>query len=66
MYELTGEQRYAQAAETIRRGFDDYPRNKYGIFYHSKRIQQLWVDGVYMGQMFLARYAKTMGHPEAL
>ena len=64
MYELTGEERYAKAAEIIRRGFDDYSRNKYGIFYHSKRIPQLWVDGVFMGQMFLARYAKTMGHPE--
>jgi len=64
MYELTGEQRYARAAETIRRGFDDYPRNRLGIFYHSHSIRQLWVDGVFMGQIFLARYAKTMGHPE--
>ena len=64
LYELTGEQRYARAAETIRRGFDDYPRNAHGIFYHSVTIPQLWVDGVFMGQMFLARYAKTMGHPE--
>lgn len=64
LYELTGEQRYAQAAETIRRGFDDYPRNAHGIFYHSVNIPQLWVDGVFMGQIFLARYAKTMGHPE--
>lgn len=64
LYELTGEQRYARAAETIRRGFDDYPRNAQGIFYHSRTIPQLWVDGVFMGQIFLARYAKTMGHPE--
>ena len=64
MYELTGEERYAKAAETIRRGFDDYPRNKYGIFYHSKSIPQLWVDGVFMGQIFLSRYAKTLNHPE--
>ena len=64
LYELTGEQRYACAAETIRRGFDNYPRNAYGIFYHSVTIPQLWVDGVFMGQIFLARYAKTMGHPE--
>ena len=64
LYELTGEQRYARAAETIRRGFDSYPRNKHGVFYHSHSIQQLWVDGVFMGQIFLARYARTMGHPE--
>lgn len=64
MYELTGESRYAKAVETIRRGFDDYPRNKHGIFYHSRSIPQLWVDGVFMGQIFMARYAKTMNHPE--
>ena len=64
MYEQTGEQRYALAAEHIREGFMDYPRNKHGIFYHSRSIPQLWVDGVFMGQIFLARYAKTLGHPE--
>lgn len=64
LYEQTGEERYARAAETIRRGFDDYPRFDNGMFWHSARIRQVWVDGVYMGQIFLARYAKTMGHPE--
>ncbi len=64
MFELTGERRYARAAETIRRGFDDYPRTAYGMFYHSRSIPQVWVDGVFMGQIFLARYAKTLGHPE--
>ena len=64
MYELTKEARYAKAAETIRRGFDNYPRNKHNMFYHSHTIPQVWVDGVFMGQIFLARYAKTLGHPE--
>ena len=64
MYELTREARYAKAAETIRRGFDDYPRNKYGMFYHAHGIPQVWVDGVFMGQIFLARYARTLGHKE--
>ena len=64
LYELTGEQRYARAAETIRRGFDEYPRFDNGMFWHSARIRQTWVDGVFMGQIFLARYDKTMGHPE--
>ena len=64
LYELTGEARYAKAAETIRRGFDTYPRFDNGMFWHSARIRQVWVDGVFMGQIFLARYARTMGHPE--
>ncbi|MCR4824347.1 MAG: glycoside hydrolase family 88 protein [Bacteroidales bacterium] len=64
LYEQTGEPRYAIAAETIRRGFDLYPRFDNGMFWHSVRIRQVWVDGVFMGQIFLARYARTMGHPE--
>ena len=64
LYEQTGEGRYAKAAETIRAGFDTYPRFDNGMFWHSRGIRQVWVDGVFMGQMFLARYAKTMGHPE--
>ncbi|MCR4860633.1 MAG: glycoside hydrolase family 88 protein [Bacteroidales bacterium] len=64
LYELTGETRYARAAETIRRGLDAYPRFDNGMFWHSARIRQVWVDGVFMAQIFLARYASTMGHPE--
>ena len=64
MYEQTGESRYAKAAERIRRGFDEYPRLENRMFYHARRAPQTWVDGVFMGQIFLARYARTMNHPE--
>ena len=64
MYEQTGEERYAKAIEKIRRGFDDYPRLDNGMFYHARSIPQTWVDGVFMGQIFTARYARTMKHPE--
>ena len=64
MYEQTGEARYAKAAERIRRGFDTYPRLDNKMFYHGRNTRQTWVDGVFMGQIFLARYAKTMNHPE--
>jgi rhamnogalacturonyl hydrolase YesR len=66
MYEQTGEERYRKAAETIRHGFDNYPRTDYGLFWHSASMpSQAWVDGVYMGQIFLARYGKTVGDSEA-
>ena len=64
MYEQTGDERYAKAAERIRRGFDDYPRLPNQMFYHGRGTPQAWVDGVFMGQIFMARYAKTMNHPE--
>lgn len=64
MYEQTGERRYALAAEKFREGLRTYPRTAKEMFIHGVRMPQVWVDGVFMGQMFLARYAVTMNHPE--
>lgn len=64
IYEQTGEAKYAKAAEKFREALRTYPRTEEGMFIHGVRMPQVWIDGVYMGQMFLLRYAKTMGHPE--
>jgi rhamnogalacturonyl hydrolase YesR len=62
MYEQTGLEKYKIAAQTLRNGFDNYKRNSDGGFWHSYGTEkQMWIDGVYMGQIFLARYAKTVG-----
>ena len=64
VYEQTGEDRYAKAVEHFRDGLRAYPRTSLDMFVHAAHLPQVWVDGVYMGQMFLVRYAKTMNHPE--
>ena len=62
LYEYTKDPRYRKAAQTIRRAFDDYPSNRDGGFWHSKRLNgQQWIDGIFMGQMFLIRYGKSIG-----
>ena len=62
LYENTQDERYKKAAEKIRRALDDYPRNRDGGFWHNKRmIGQMWIDGIFMGQMFLMRYGKSIG-----
>jgi rhamnogalacturonyl hydrolase YesR len=62
MYEQTGLERYKVAATKIRDGFRHYPRNSDGGFWHADWAKhQMWVDGVFMGQMFLARYGRTIG-----
>jgi rhamnogalacturonyl hydrolase YesR len=62
MYEQTGLKKYRIAATRIRDGFRDYSRNSDGGFWHSDWAKhQMWVDGVFMGQMFLARYGKIVG-----
>jgi rhamnogalacturonyl hydrolase YesR len=62
MYEYTKEERYLRAAKKIRKAFDTYPRNSDGGFWHAKSLKgQMWIDGVFMGQMFLIRYGKSIG-----
>jgi len=62
MYEQTGLEKYKIAATHVRDGFNTYPRTNNGLFYHAAWTPgQAWVDGVFMGEIFLARYAKTIG-----
>jgi len=62
LYEETRDARYRKAAETIRHALDTYPRNADGGFWHNQRMNgQMWIDGVFMGEMFLMRYGKSIG-----
>src|SRR5262245_51512530 len=62
IYEKTGEEKYRLAADKVRRAFDDYPRNSDGGFWHGRRLpHEMWIDGVFMGQMFLTRYGCVIG-----
>ena len=62
LYEYTHDQRYKKAADQIRRAFDDYPTNSDGGYWHSRGMNgQMWIDGIFMGEMFLIRYGKSIG-----
>jgi rhamnogalacturonyl hydrolase YesR len=62
LYEHTRDERYRTAATAIRKAFDTYPRNPDGGFWHNPRLTgEMWVDGVFMGQMFLIRYGSLIG-----
>lgn len=62
MFEHTGEEKYRIAAGKIRDQFDDYPRNADGGFWHSRHLpHEFWIDGVFMGGMFLTRYGAVIG-----
>ncbi len=67
MYEQTGFEKYKIAATHIRQGFENYPRAGNGLFLHASEPwakDQVWVDGVFMGQIFLARYGSLIGDSE--
>ena len=58
LYEKTQEQKYKKAADRLRAQLKKHPRTSEGAFWHKQRYPwQLWLDGVYMGMPFLARYS---------
>lgn len=60
----TGDPRLLRACEQIRRAFEDYPRNEDGGFWHGRGLTgEMWVDGVFMGQMFLSKYGAYLTDP---
>lgn len=61
LYEQTKLEKYKIAATTIHQAFAHYPRNADGGFWHGDWAKhQMWVDGVFMGEMFEARYGAAM------
>ena len=65
VYEHTADLRYRLAADKIRQAFEDYPRNSDGGFWHARSLPyEMWIDGVFMGQMFLTRYGAVIGDRE--
>lgn len=53
--DLTGDQHYARAVEEAYHILDDYPRTITGNFWHKDIYpNQVWLDGLYMGQPFYA------------
>jgi len=60
LYEQTKDERYKVAASQLRRQLEHHPRTTEGAFWHKKKYpSQLWLDGVYMGMPFLARYSRA-------
>lgn len=64
LYELTKKEKYKTAIMTLREQMKNHPRTREGGFWHKKRYpSQMWLDGLYMGTPFLARYAKDFDEP---
>ena len=58
LYRVTGKEKYWKAATLLREQLGGQPRTKEGGFWHKKIYpDQMWLDGLYMGQPFYAEYA---------
>lgn len=65
LLEETGDERYRAAADTLFDQLQHQPRTSEGSFWH-KRIypDQVWLDGLYMGSVFYARYCALVGRSD--
>lgn len=62
LYNVLGSEKYYKAANTLRAQLNDQPRTASGGFWHKKiYVDQMWLDGLYMGDTFYSRYATAMG-----
>ena len=58
LYKVTGQQKYFKAATLLWDQLQQQPRTKEGGFWHKKIYpNQMWLDGLYMGEPFYAEYA---------
>lgn len=61
LYKVTGQQKYLLAATKLYDQLQKQPRTREGGFWHKKIYpNQMWLDGLYMGEPSYAEYAKLM------
>jgi len=64
LYKNTHDLKYKMAIDTLRDQMRTHPRNDDGGFWHKKIYpHQMWLDGLYMGSPFLAKYASEFNEP---
>ncbi|SHM24720.1 glycoside hydrolase family 88/105 protein [Chryseobacterium polytrichastri] len=57
LYEKEKKEKYLKALQTLRSQIDGQPRTSEGGFWHKKIYpNQMWLDGLYMGEPFYANY----------
>ncbi|NDP26879.1 MAG: glycoside hydrolase family 88 protein [Flavobacterium sp.] len=60
LYETTKEKRYLTAMQTLKKQLEGQPRTSEGGFWHKQLYtNQMWLDGLYMGEPFYAQYTIT-------
>ena len=62
LYRKTGKEKYRKAIELLRGQLAEQPRTDTGNFWHKKIYpDQIWLDGIYMAQVFYVLYGKEFG-----
>ena len=62
LYNMTGKEKYRKAIELLHEQLLNQPRTSTGNFWHKKIYpEQIWLDGLYMAQVFYVRYVQEIG-----
>ena len=63
IYQETKEEKYKKALQLLRTQIDNHPRTREGVFWHKEIYpEQIWLDGLYMGATFYAKYVNEFGN----
>jgi unsaturated rhamnogalacturonyl hydrolase len=67
LYRVTQDPRYYKAAKFLHDQMQKQPKNASGGYWHKQIYpNQMWLDGAYMSEPFLATYARTFNQPDDL
>ncbi|MCB0659101.1 MAG: glycoside hydrolase family 88 protein [Saprospiraceae bacterium] len=65
LYRETGEPKYLSGIQNLKKQLEWQPKTRDGGYWHKLRYPwQMWLDGLYMGEPFLAEYARDFQTPE--
>jgi unsaturated rhamnogalacturonyl hydrolase len=63
--QLKGKEKYRKAADLLWKQLENQPKTKEGGYWHKKRYpNQMWLDGLFMGEPFAAEYSLLFNHPQ--
>lgn len=62
LFDMTGKEKYLKAIERLHSQIVEQPRTNTGNFWHKQIYpNQIWLDGIYMAQVFYVRYQLKNG-----
>lgn len=62
LYRMTGKEKYKKAIFLLNEQLQKQPRTETGNFWHKKIYpHQVWLDGIYMAQVFATRFSDEFG-----
>ena len=62
LYQSSGKEKYKKAILRLREQLAEQPRNEKGSFWHKLIYpDQVWLDGIYMAQVFYVRFQQEFG-----